>query len=319
MDQYQADLTLVGTDLTTFIAQNGGQLLLDVIGVDDVEKCFGDGDVEGCLWSVGDAVTLALPVLKLWEVPEIMAKIAEIAPKVAKFLDDVRKAKKDLQRLRDLIEAEKRARELEAQKNKGCLKDGAGWIDYGATEPGQRATTVKACLTNAMLNTGTSTGLNGPYSPGFRWAQRYAAFRGLTPAVANPSQIINRCHLLAKELGGSGTDVRNLSTCARDVNAEVDPGDLGQPANMKDFETAVAALLGKQDIVEYTVTPLYDGPRTVPYAYTMSATAWLSSGAPDPAAPASVTLSNILDTPTGPYNLGRVTSNGQPVPLPGME
>ena len=278
VDQYWADLTLTGTDLTTFIAQNGGQLLLDVIGVNDLEKCFSQADVEACLRSVGDAVTLALPVLKLWEVPEIMAKIAEIEPKVAKFLDDVRKAKKDLQRLRDLIEAQKKAQELADQLKNGCRdSNGKSWIKYQAVGGLGRATGASACLDKAMVDAGTGSEVSSSVYdlvPGYRWAQRYAAMQGLPPRST-----INACHLIGKQLGGEGDTVANLGTCSRAVNQNpMSPLDPGLPVSMFDLEEKVKAAADANEVILYQVTPTYSGNHLVPDSFEMKAQCTASCG-----------------------------------------
>ena len=78
---------------TTFIIDNGGQLLLDVLGVTDIENCFTKGDVVACLWTLVDLI----PPAKLAKLGDFVAKIAELAPKIAKFIEDLKKAKQLLE------------------------------------------------------------------------------------------------------------------------------------------------------------------------------------------------------------------------------
>lgn len=180
---------------------------------------------------------------------------------------------------------------------------------------GSRATGVEACVTYDDLRTGTGT-KKTIRPPGYNWAGRYGAYLGSTP----PKLWINNCHLLGSQLGGSGTDLRNLSTCSRATNAnpqaQQDPGF--QP-NMYWFETQVKEAVEEKQVVDYTVTPLYEGHRTVPYAYEMDAVG---------TAPKGVRPINLhreipnkiwgVNSP-GWHNLGRASKDGQPVPTGGMK
>lgn len=71
-----------------------------------------------------------------------------------------------------------------------------------------------------------------------------------------------RGHLLARQLGGSGTDKLNLVTLAQN------------PANspaMRDFETSVRKAVEAGETVDYRVTPIYIGDSDVAVGVTMSA------------------------------------------------
>jgi hypothetical protein len=65
--------------------------------------------------------------------------------------------------------------------------------------------------------------------------------------------VVNRGHLLARQLGGSGTDLRNLVTIYRAVN---DP-------DMKSYETRVAALLAVGPVY-YEAHANYSGNSALP-------------------------------------------------------
>ncbi|CAM3733858.1 hypothetical protein KIPE111705_22230 [Kibdelosporangium persicum] len=67
-----------------FIIQNGGQVLLDVIGYTDAKKCFGEGDVAACLWTVVNVGSLLVLIAKL---PAVSSAIAKIVAGLTKFLE----------------------------------------------------------------------------------------------------------------------------------------------------------------------------------------------------------------------------------------
>ncbi|MEQ0558616.1 nucleic acid/nucleotide deaminase domain-containing protein [Amycolatopsis sp. NEAU-NG30] len=55
---------LNGKDLTDFLLEAGAEVLLEFIGVEDLKRCLGEGDVASCLWTVVNVVGLVLPFVK---------------------------------------------------------------------------------------------------------------------------------------------------------------------------------------------------------------------------------------------------------------
>ncbi|GLY43734.1 hypothetical protein Amsp01_097570 [Amycolatopsis sp. NBRC 101858] len=55
---------LAGRDVVDFLLEIGAEVLLEYIGVEDFKRCFGDGDIGACLWSVVNVVGLVLPFIK---------------------------------------------------------------------------------------------------------------------------------------------------------------------------------------------------------------------------------------------------------------
>lgn len=119
-------------------------------------------------------------------------------------------------------------------------------IRYGELNAKGQATGVNATLTASMLNTGTR------------------ANRRLTPpGWSGNGRTYNeaRGHLNARQLGGSGDDMRNLVTLTQ------------SPANspwMQNFERSVARRVRDGEVVEYFATPLYGG-RLPPSAIALTA------------------------------------------------
>jgi hypothetical protein len=106
-----------------------------------------------------------------------------------------------------------------------------------------RTTGASATITRNMLNTGTS------------------ASRSITPAGYQAGAA--RGHLIARLLGGSGRDARNLATIYQNpVNTPI----------MRGFEQQVANAVRAGETVRYTVTPIYRGSELIPRAFTLRAT-----------------------------------------------
>lgn len=112
--------------------------------------------------------------------------------------------------------------------------DATGNIDYGSVNQNNQALGIEATITKDMLNTGTHA--DGDIRPpGFVNGRTHNHSRG---------------HLLARMLGGTGDDIKNLVTLYQNrTNSPV----------MRDFEQAVYDAVDKGEVVNYKVTPIYDG------------------------------------------------------------
>ena len=118
-------------------------------------------------------------------------------------------------------------------------------IALGALDDLSRPIGTSATITRRMLGTGTR--------PATR--MRPPGFRG---EAAGHS----RGHLIARQLGGSGSDSRNLVTLFQSrANSPV----------MRGFESRVRAAVEAGETVRYAVTPIYRGAEAVPRAVTLSA------------------------------------------------
>ncbi|MGQ4365409.1 DNA/RNA non-specific endonuclease [Streptomyces sp. SAS_272] len=130
---------------------------------------------------------------------------------------------------------------------------------------------------------------------------------------------LNMCHLLGKDLGGSGTDRRNLATCSRQANtAVVGDGRIGD--HMFSYESQVKSAIDGGQVVRYSVTPRYHGSRTVPVSFEMVASGILPDGSPGLSV-GQVVPNSIYSPRQGVWkNLGMVTDsrNGAPVPTGSM-
>lgn len=119
-------------------------------------------------------------------------------------------------------------------------------IDYGTLNDIGQAQGISATLTRDLLDSKIGTKADGDIHP-----------PGWEGGAANHS----RGHLLAKWLGGSGSTKENLVTLfQRDANSPV----------MSDFEEAVYEAVKAGEVVNYKVTPIYDGAG-MPVSVAMSA------------------------------------------------
>ncbi|MFY1577486.1 DNRLRE domain-containing protein [Verrucosispora sp. WMMD703] len=188
-----------------------------------------------------------------------------------------------------------------------------GWVEHGDVDAanGNRATYMTSCLNKEYVDShpGSATDTSKFAPPGYRWAQRVAGWASATPVAEN----INACHLLAKQLGGSGTDSRNLATCSRTANAAQFGAVPGQ--NMAFYENQVKAAVDSGQNVRYSVVPHYSGSRTVPSYFRLTAVGTYADGAPGLSF--DVAIDNELRTG---QNLGTFNDprTGQPVPTGGM-
>ncbi|MDO5621552.1 MAG: DUF4781 domain-containing protein [Paracoccus sp. (in: a-proteobacteria)] len=125
------------------------------------------------------------------------------------------------------------------------LANASAHIDYGSVNAAGQAQGINAVITKDILNTGT--GAKGAIRP---------------PGYVHGDDNHSRGHLLAKMLGGSGSDPRNLVMLyQRDTNSPV----------MRDFERNVYDAVAAGEVVNYQVTPIYEGGVDYPVSVAFQA------------------------------------------------
>lgn len=117
--------------------------------------------------------------------------------------------------------------------------DGVGWAVYGNLDDWNRVTTMDAMVTPNMYDTGTDAD-SRILPTGWKKSEQNAG---------NPEQL-NRGHLLADVLGGSGEDWRNLVTLYRNAN---------YPTMYFAAEDIVKEAIQHGSVVRYRVTPIFNG------------------------------------------------------------
>jgi hypothetical protein len=176
--------------------------------------------------------------------------------------------------------------------------NGMNSVLYMPLDDSGRASGMTACLTNGGFDYlkpdgsrvfGNASAIEGSatiYDP---------KLKGKTPGLWESAPKdwslgsgLDRGHLLARQLGGDGTDKRNLVPLYADVNR----------IDMREQESIVAeALAAPEATVFYSVVPNYDRDSGIPTSITMSAfyangTPILNPNGDDGSAPGSVTLMN---------------------------
>ncbi|SFB48400.1 intein C-terminal splicing region [Amycolatopsis marina] len=99
LQQYKEAIEAANKGILDFIKENGADILLELIGVEDARKCFGEGDIVSCLWTVVNAGSLLLILAKL---PQVGGAIAKVAGGIARFLEKSQTARNLLNRVDNL-------------------------------------------------------------------------------------------------------------------------------------------------------------------------------------------------------------------------
>ncbi|MYX74732.1 hypothetical protein [Streptomyces sp. SID3915] len=101
VDEWRVAKNATAQDVLDWIKANGGEIILDVVGYTDAKTCFTKGDIEACLWTLINAASVAVVVLKL---PALSVAVARVTAGITKFFEASAKGKRTLKKLRDLIE-----------------------------------------------------------------------------------------------------------------------------------------------------------------------------------------------------------------------
>ncbi|MFE3777059.1 hypothetical protein ACFXPA_02810 [Amycolatopsis sp. NPDC059090] len=100
-EEYRKAADAAKKGVIEYILENGGQVLLDVIGYTDAKKCFAEADVSSCLWTVVNVGSLLVLVAKI---PEVGSAIVKIAAGLTKFLEGSEAGKRALALIRNISE-----------------------------------------------------------------------------------------------------------------------------------------------------------------------------------------------------------------------
>ncbi|WP_328396269.1 hypothetical protein OHS70_11205 [Streptomyces sp. NBC_00390] len=131
VDDYREALAAVNKSVIDWVTENGGEILLEVLGVNNVKRCFGQGDIESCLWSLVDVASLALIVGKI---PAVGKAIVTVVSGIAKFFEKAQWGKKILKNLKSIIEKYRKGEEIAE-----CVLDAAELYPGAAQSPGARS------------------------------------------------------------------------------------------------------------------------------------------------------------------------------------
>ncbi|MFH8586500.1 hypothetical protein ACH4GP_19180 [Streptomyces celluloflavus] len=128
VEDYRKALALAGKNLVDWLKENGAEILLEVIGIADLKRCFGQGDPESCLWTLVNAASLVVVIGKL---PAVTKAVIRVSEGIAAFFEASSWAKRTLERLRTIIERAKNKPEPE-KPTPGCLALRAVALSHGS-------------------------------------------------------------------------------------------------------------------------------------------------------------------------------------------
>ncbi|WP_030242114.1 DNA/RNA non-specific endonuclease [Streptomyces lavendulae] len=317
--QYRQASILADTKLMEWLAQNGAGILLELLGVKDIEKCLsapGKEKIKPCLLAAANFSTVITAVRKADKVQDAIKTVAVGLPR---FRSEVVAARNVVVQAREILDRNAKDLADDFTVNKpdraDCRRNGAGWLDLGTRDVahGSRATAMNACLDTAYLTAHAQRGSPTTAAvrpPGYNWATATAGYL----RIKDIPQRINNCHLLGKQLTGSGEDLDNLVTCSRAANAQV-KGDEGFANDMKALEGEVKKAVDAGQVVRYQVTPVYSGPRTVPVKLEISAVGMYPDGRPGGVLIKRAVENKLFQPQTQKWhNLGLWVMNGKAVP-----
>lgn len=332
VEEYREAKKLLETSITDWLQANGLDILLDTFGIDTIVKCA-KGDPGKCLWAAVDVGGSILGVGLLKKGGKLSKALYRFSKDYPKFIEKTKQAqdaynafRKNIDTARNIVIQERElldrnakdlADDFKANKpdRADCRRNGAGWLDLGTRDAahGYRATAMNACLDTAYLTTHAKRGSPTTAAvrpPGYQWATSTAGYLRIKDIPLR----INNCHLLGKQLTGSGEDLDNLVTCSRAANAQV-TGDDGFANDMAALEGRVKTAVDSGQVVRYQVTPVYSGPRTVPVKLEISAVGMYPDGRPGGILVKRALENKLFQPQTQKWhNLGLWVMNGRAVP-----
>ncbi|GAB2875935.1 hypothetical protein GCM10022245_08760 [Streptomyces mayteni] len=101
VDEYRGAQSQADRDVIDWLIDNGGEILLEYFGINDLRRCLGQGNVESCLWSLVDIASLflAAPVKGF----EAVRTAIRTASRVADHWSAVQRARRALDRYDDML------------------------------------------------------------------------------------------------------------------------------------------------------------------------------------------------------------------------
>ncbi|WP_460885254.1 HNH/endonuclease VII fold putative polymorphic toxin, partial [Paractinoplanes abujensis] len=134
--RYQAAKAQADQGILDFIKANAGDLVLSLLGLDNIKGCFMDGNISACLWALADFIPWSKAL-------SLTADLVKFAPKIARFVNALSGARKEVDELTDLAKARKKADEIP------CTGLAAARSGLRAQASAKSAAAGEACPINA--------------------------------------------------------------------------------------------------------------------------------------------------------------------------
>ncbi len=103
VDDYNNNRAKANAGLMGFITEQGGQVLLDLIGYTDAKKCFTEGDFIACIMTVVNALPLFKFISVLSKIPDAISATVRIVKGIRSFKDAVVAARRITTNLRNYV------------------------------------------------------------------------------------------------------------------------------------------------------------------------------------------------------------------------
>ncbi|MGW0523763.1 hypothetical protein [Crossiella sp. NPDC003009] len=113
VDEYRKALADANKGLGQWLAENGAEILITLLGIDNIVKCVSDGDLGACLWSLVDVGSFFLAVGKL---PAVGKAIVKVIDGLANFFALKEKGRRFLEGVKGILTNARKERtpEIEA-------------------------------------------------------------------------------------------------------------------------------------------------------------------------------------------------------------
>ncbi|MEU0670216.1 hypothetical protein ABZ508_32975 [Streptomyces lavendulocolor] len=101
VDEYRAAQAAVALSVLDWLKANGADILIAMLGADNIKACLATREVESCLWALFDVASALIPVKKIGDVIEA---IYTVVTRISKFFDAAEAGARSLKRLNALVE-----------------------------------------------------------------------------------------------------------------------------------------------------------------------------------------------------------------------
>jgi hypothetical protein len=102
MKEVRDDLAAAKNGIIDFLKANGAEIILEVIGWNDLKACFSEGDLEACLWTAASLI----PWTKLGPVAKAFFKVVT---KIGDYLRTSARAQRTVEKIKDLLKIGQKA------------------------------------------------------------------------------------------------------------------------------------------------------------------------------------------------------------------
>jgi chemotaxis protein histidine kinase CheA len=156
LDEYRAAQKNANKTIGDWLQENGAEILMEILGIDNIVNCVKDGDVGTCLWALVDVGSFFFAAAKLGKVSKAIYKVIK---GISKFFEETSKARKLLDRSAEIIQD---ARKLRRPDPVACLIGFASERKQTAPEA-VMAPAAKKCKVDHVSPVDRDYGAKGPH------------------------------------------------------------------------------------------------------------------------------------------------------------